>query len=403
MHFEKTRLGRTEKPDIDPPSSVLLPDALPPVRSSTTPPRPYTGTLRPSLTTTTTTTMAPPRRHNNILPEALTRSPPSLQTPVAVDYCAPRLTAEISWPRTHQGQVAKQPCPPGTIGVATFNCLLGYWNPKGPDLSNCTSPWTNHITQRMRSGETAAIVARELAEQTKGELRPGDVPSTVKAMAQLVELLDVQLRNLTPGGKDTAARSLNKAMVETVNNLLQVRSQAAWRELSVTEQLRCATMLLDTVETGAFMLADNLLKTDTIQESTDNILELLDNTGKACLMENTHMDRPVRGSATYGIILGWLQSEMGKTTPDSDGRAHSAKGKTRAHRRELVMEGYAYGIAAGITTYGTQPSTSYTSIQALGLASDAPQRPTAKGYGGTLQGSPEWGTRLEQKAHVSAP
>uniref|UniRef100_A0A8C2CJ49 Adhesion G protein-coupled receptor L3.1 n=1 Tax=Cyprinus carpio TaxID=7962 RepID=A0A8C2CJ49_CYPCA len=264
--------------------TILLPDALPPARSSTTPPRPYTGTLRPSLTTTTTTTMAPRRRHNNILPEALTRSPPSLQTPVIVDYCTPRLTAEISWPRTHQGQVAKQPCPPGTIGVATFNCLLGYWDPKGPDLSNCTSPWTNHITQRMRSGETAAIVARELAEQTKGELRPGDVPSTVKAMAQLVELLDVQLRNLTPGGKDTAARSLNKlqkrerscrffiqAMVETVNNLLQVRSQAAWRELSVAEQLRCATMLLDTVETGAFMLADNLLKTDTIQESTDNI------------------------------------------------------------------------------------------------------------------------------------
>uniref|UniRef100_A0A8C2GU86 Adhesion G protein-coupled receptor L3.1 n=1 Tax=Cyprinus carpio TaxID=7962 RepID=A0A8C2GU86_CYPCA len=252
------------------------------VRSSTTPPRPYTGTLRPSLTTTTTTTMAPPRRHNNILPEALTRSPPSLQTPVAVDYCAPRLTAEISWPRTHQGQVAKQPCPPGTIGVATFNCLLGNWDPKGPDLSNCTSPWTNHITQRMRSGETAAIVARELAEQTKGELRPGDVPSTVKAMAQLVELLDVQLRNLTPGGKDTAARSLNKlqkrerscrffiqAMVETVNNLLQVRSETAWRELSVAEQLRCATMLLDTVETGAFMLADNLLKTDTIQEKLE--------------------------------------------------------------------------------------------------------------------------------------
>lgn len=67
--------------------------------------------------------------------------------------------------------------------------------------------------------------------------------------------------------------SVLQAMVETVNNLLQVRSQAAWRELSVAEQLRCATMLLDTVETGAFMLADNLLKTDTIQESTDNIRE----------------------------------------------------------------------------------------------------------------------------------
>uniref|UniRef100_A0A8B9H1Z1 Adhesion G protein-coupled receptor L3.1 n=1 Tax=Astyanax mexicanus TaxID=7994 RepID=A0A8B9H1Z1_ASTMX len=168
--------------------------------------------------------------------------------------------------------------------VATYTCMMGYWDPKGPDMSNCTSPWTNHITQRMRSGETAAIVARELAEQTKVELRPGDVPSTVKAMAQLVELLDVQLRNLTPGGKDTAARSLNKlqkrerscrfflqAMVETVNNLLEVHSQAAWKALAVSEQLRCATMLLDTVETGAFMLADNLLKTDTIQESAKNI------------------------------------------------------------------------------------------------------------------------------------
>lgn len=70
----------------------------------------------------------------------------------------------------------------------------------------------------MRSGETAAIVARELAEQTKGELRPGDVPSTVKAMAQLVELLDVQLRNLTPGGKDTAARSLNKVTELLINH-----------------------------------------------------------------------------------------------------------------------------------------------------------------------------------------
>lgn len=72
---------------------------------------------------------------------------------------------------------------------------------------------------------------------------------------------------------DISLFSLLQAMVETVNNLLQERSQAAWRELSVAEQLRCATMLLDTVETGAFMLADNLLKTDTIQESTDNIRE----------------------------------------------------------------------------------------------------------------------------------
>lgn len=34
-------------------------------------------------------------------------------------------------------------------------------------------------------------------------------------MDQLVGLLDVQLRNLTPGGKDSAARSLNKVRHST--------------------------------------------------------------------------------------------------------------------------------------------------------------------------------------------
>uniref|UniRef100_A0A669B6P4 Adhesion G protein-coupled receptor L3 n=1 Tax=Oreochromis niloticus TaxID=8128 RepID=A0A669B6P4_ORENI len=193
------------------------------------------------------------------------------------DFCNPVVTADISWPRTQQGQMAKQPCPVGTLGVATYVCVahLGHWDTQGPDLSNCTSPWVNHIMQKLRSGETAAIVARELAEQTKGLLHPGDVPSTVRAMVQLVELLDVQLRNLTPGGKDSAARSKRgkcRAMVETVNNLLHPRAEKAWRELPTSEQLHSATLLLDTVETGAFMLADNLLKTDTVQETTDYIL-----------------------------------------------------------------------------------------------------------------------------------
>uniref|UniRef100_A0A4W5LDW2 Adhesion G protein-coupled receptor L3 n=1 Tax=Hucho hucho TaxID=62062 RepID=A0A4W5LDW2_9TELE len=137
---------------------------------------------------------------------------------------------------------------------------------------------------QLKAGETAAIIARELSEQTKSNLQAGDITYTVKAMGQLVDLLDVQLRNLTPGGKDSAARSLNKlqkrerscriyvqAMVETVNNLLQPQAQSAWRDLSTGEQLRAATMLLDTVEQGAFILADNLLKTDIVQENTNNI------------------------------------------------------------------------------------------------------------------------------------
>lgn len=60
-------------------------------------------------------------------------------------------------------------------------------------------------------------------------------------------------------------------MVETVNNLLQPQALNAWRDLNASEQQRAATKLLDTVEDSAFVLADNLLKTDIVRENTDNI------------------------------------------------------------------------------------------------------------------------------------
>ncbi|XP_042256583.1 adhesion G protein-coupled receptor L3-like isoform X2 [Thunnus thynnus] len=254
-----------------------------------------TTTKMPATTTAvvqwprTTTTVAAPVQTlvEGLVPEDSDKSPPSSKLPnIRVEYCNPLVMMDISWPKTKQGMVAKMPCPPGTIGVASYMCVgpEGYWDPQGPDFSNCTSPWVNLISQKLKAGETAAVIARELAEQTKSNLQAGDITYTVKAMVQLVDLLDVQLRNLTPGGKDSAARSLNKlqkrerscrfyvqAMVETVNNLLQPQAQAAWRELSTGEQLRAATMLLDTVEQGAFVLADNLLKTDIVQENTDNI------------------------------------------------------------------------------------------------------------------------------------
>ncbi|XP_056599448.1 adhesion G protein-coupled receptor L3-like isoform X3 [Triplophysa dalaica] len=250
--------------------------------------RPVTVTMTtPTTSTTTATTKSPATTaaitHSSTteqpsvvdaLSEVTSRSDPSSVLPnIAVEYCSPVSDSGLTWPKTRQGAVAKQPCPPGTIGTAVFACQgpEGLWDLKGPDLSNCTSTWINIINQKIRAGEPAAIISRELSEQTKGHMHAGDITYTVRAMGHLIDLLDIQLRNLTPGGKDSAARSLNKAMVETVNNLLQPQARAAWMGLSTGEQLRAATMLLDTVEQGAFVLADNLLKTDVVQENTENI------------------------------------------------------------------------------------------------------------------------------------
>ncbi len=77
---------------------------------------------------------------------------------------------------------------------------------------------------QIRAGEAAAIISRELSEQTKGHMHAGDITYTVRAMGHLIDLLDVQLRNLTPGGKDSAARSLNKVLRLTYSTIIYVKS-----------------------------------------------------------------------------------------------------------------------------------------------------------------------------------
>ncbi|XP_066891840.1 adhesion G protein-coupled receptor L3 isoform X5 [Kogia breviceps] len=291
-------------PYISPPIHLDSELERPPVRDISTAGPLGTGSTTTSTTLRTTTwspgrsttpSVSGRRNRNTSTPSPAVEVPDDITThllsgssqiPALEESCEAVEAREIMWFKTRQGQMAKQPCPAGTIGVSTYLCLApdGIWDPQGPDLSNCSSPWVSHITQKLKSGETAANIARELAEQTRNHLNAGDITYSVRAMDQLVGLLDVQLRNLTPGGKDSAARSLNKlqkrerscrayvqAMVETVNNLLQPQALNAWRDLTTSDQLRAATMLLDTVEESAFVLADNLLKTDIVRENTDNI------------------------------------------------------------------------------------------------------------------------------------
>lgn len=37
------------------------------------------------------------------------------------------------------------------VGTASYLCMVstGTWNPKGPDLSNCTSHWVNQLAQKV--------------------------------------------------------------------------------------------------------------------------------------------------------------------------------------------------------------------------------------------------------------
>ncbi|XP_044057070.1 adhesion G protein-coupled receptor L2 isoform X7 [Siniperca chuatsi] len=275
------------------------PAHAPPLSEVTTSPQPQRTTTTTTTTTTvhwgvanTTTTTGlkegsrgapkPPP----VIPQ--TTSPPPLESfPLPQRFCEATEKRDIMWPQTQRGMLVERPCPKGTRGTASYLCVLstGAWHPKGPDLSNCTSHWVNQVAQKIRSGENAANLANELAKHTKGPIFAGDVSSSVRLMEQLVDILDAQLQELRPSEKDSAGRSFNKlqkrertcraymkAIVDTVDNLLRPEALKSWQDMNSTEQTHAATMLLDTLEEGAFVLADNLMEPAIVKVPADNII-----------------------------------------------------------------------------------------------------------------------------------
>ncbi|XP_063060319.1 adhesion G protein-coupled receptor L1-like [Engraulis encrasicolus] len=203
----------------------------------------------------------------------LTQRPPLLLRPQGprVPQCDGRVTRGVQWPPTHRGETVERPCPKGSLGIASYQCVYSpvMWSPRGPDLSNCTSPWVSQVAQKIKSGENAAHIAGVLVNHTQGRVYAGDVTSSVRLLEQMLDILDAQLQALRPGNKETAARSYSKlqkrdktcrifiqAMVKTVDNVLNALE--AWQDMNNTEQSHTATMLLDVVEKGAFLLANNL-------------------------------------------------------------------------------------------------------------------------------------------------
>ncbi|KAM7009271.1 adhesion G protein-coupled receptor L1-like isoform 1-T1 [Tautogolabrus adspersus] len=208
----------------------------------------------------------------------LTPRPP-LRVPLApggpgqVGGCEGRVARGVQWPPTLKGETVERPCPKGSLGIASYQCMqtpVG-WTSRGPDLSNCTSPWVSQIAQKIKSGENAANIAGELVNLTRGRIYAGDVSMSVRLIEQLLDILDSQLQALRPANKESAARNYNKlqkrertcrayvqAVVQTVDNLLGPEALVSWADMSSVDQSRSASLLLDAVEKGAFLLANNL-------------------------------------------------------------------------------------------------------------------------------------------------
>uniref|UniRef100_A0A8C5H2J4 Adhesion G protein-coupled receptor L1-like n=1 Tax=Gouania willdenowi TaxID=441366 RepID=A0A8C5H2J4_GOUWI len=241
--------------------------------------RPFTSSASPSTARPVAPTSRPIgsiNKHPDLRPITatvpVTRHPPQPPRGPELQVCEARLVRGVAWPTTQRGETVDRPCPKGSLGK-NVSCLAEQivWNPRGPDLSNCTSPWVNQVAQKIKSGENAANIAGELVNHTRGRIQAGDVSSSVRLIEQLLDILDAQLQSLRPGNKESAGRNYNKfqkrektcrayiqAVVQTVDNLLRPEALESWQDMNSTEQAHTATMLLDVLEKGAFLLANNM-------------------------------------------------------------------------------------------------------------------------------------------------
>uniref|UniRef100_A0A8C2Q6E2 Adhesion G protein-coupled receptor L1a n=1 Tax=Cyprinus carpio TaxID=7962 RepID=A0A8C2Q6E2_CYPCA len=301
--------------------SLLLSGPLVPTQmssSTTTAAGPVTSSSIPS-----TIRPLPPTSHPigaiNKAPDLrpITATVPVTRRPLRVppqgpelQVCEARVARGVQWPATQRGETVDRPCPKGSLGIASFQCLSSpvLWNPRGPDLSNCTSPWVNQVAQKIKSGENAANIAAELVNHTQGRIHAGDVSSSVRLIEQLLDILDAQLQALRPGNKESAARNYNKwqkrertcrayvqAVVQTVDNLLRAEVLESWQDMNSTEQAHTATMLLDVMEKGAFLINFYLKK----KKNTDFLIVRVLNTET----ESQDLSFPQNGPSDSSIQL----------------------------------------------------------------------------------------------------
>ncbi|KAM9514262.1 LOW QUALITY PROTEIN: adhesion G protein-coupled receptor L1-like, partial [Guaruba guarouba] len=133
------------------------------------------------------------------------------------------------------------------------------------------SPLPSALPRQIKSGENAASIAGDLARLTRGPVYAGDVSSGVRLLEQLLDILDAQLQALRPLERESAGKNYNKmhkrertckdyikAVVEAVDNLLRPEALESWRDMGWAQRAHTATLLLDVLEEGAFLLADNV-------------------------------------------------------------------------------------------------------------------------------------------------
>ncbi|XP_014749421.1 PREDICTED: adhesion G protein-coupled receptor L1-like, partial [Sturnus vulgaris] len=114
--------------------------------------------------------------------------------------------------------------------------------------------------------------------------------------------------------RERTCKDYIKAVVEAVDNLLRPEALESWRDMSGAEQAHTATMLLDVLEEGAFLLADNVKEPARFLAARQNLVAgHWSSQGCRLLRSNgTHSSCACSHLTNFALLMARTQSFPGR-------------------------------------------------------------------------------------------
>ncbi|XP_076371339.1 latrophilin Cirl-like isoform X2 [Tachypleus tridentatus] len=175
--------------------------------------------------------------------------------------CPPTVFRNITWGWTRRGQEATEPCPRGSVGLAKWYCVDAItsvrWSGAPPDLSECRSPWTESLMNRIDGGDSVVGIATELAVIARTKpLYGGDIPETSTILHRIVSKMEDRSQDIT----DEKQRyylvlDMLHSVMEIVSGLMENFQQQAWLDMSSSQQRVVASTLIQRLEETTWVFA----------------------------------------------------------------------------------------------------------------------------------------------------
>ena len=234
-------------------------------------------------------------------------SAPHIGTVSPLAMCPPRNIRALSWTWTRPGTVARQSCPPGTVGVARWSCVASgsatpIWSPTSPDLSDCQSVWMEKIIRDLRKSELIINLANDLMQYVSvNALYGGDIKSAIDAMTIIAEKMQYQLRNIpTREQREAMVMELVQSLTKIASNLLSDTNLAAWQDLPRSQQTRFLTNFVSALERTGTLLPGVVEADQEVSMSSDNL----------CKLQITFLVAPLISRSIFYIYLSLDRTQL---------------------------------------------------------------------------------------------